>query len=72
MKLLRITGIILFFSILSASSSFASEKEGGWTLKVEQTPHPPHDHSDHDHLKYIRGHGTDRKKKKIAKLYQRD
>ncbi len=68
MKLLRITGIILFFSILFASTSFAAtEKEWGWNIKMEQTPHPPHDHHENDHLKYIRGHGTDRKKKKFAK-----
>ena len=60
--------MLLSFFILSAGTGFAAtDKEWGWTVKMEQTPHPPHDHHDNDHLKYIRGHGTDRKKKKAPK-----
>ena len=51
---------------LSCPVVFASgDKWSEWGGKVwtHGSDHPPHSHDNHDHLKHIRGHGSDRKKK---------
>jgi len=48
--------VLTFFlaSLFSLSVAYAEESKSEWVGGgVHTTPHPPHDHPDHDHLKKL-------------------
>ncbi len=53
----------VFFSPAVFASSTDEDK---WNVKNDQGSHPPHDHHENDHMKFLRGHGSERRKKKIV------
>ena len=50
--------IVLFSAFFTLPTFAASESkaDGSGMQSAHSTPHPPHDHHDNDHLKYLRGH----------------
>jgi hypothetical protein len=56
--------ISLALTLLSVQVSYAAgSKSSENSFGGAHTPHPPHDHQENDHSKYLRGHGSDRKRK---------
>ncbi len=53
--------IATFFTFSFTLSTFAAEAKWEW----KHTPHPPHDHHNSDHLKYIRKEEKSLKKQKL-------
>ncbi len=64
-KLTLFIFFVCFFSVYSHVSASWNSSENSKALDFH-SKHPPHDHQEHDHLKYIRSH-SDRKKKRNAR-----